>query len=36
MIQRNGAIDFLDTEKITRTAFALDEDHLKMHEIHKL
>ena len=36
VIQRNGALDFLDTEKITRTIFALDEDHLKMHEIHKL
>lgn len=36
VIQRNGALDFLDTEKITRTVFALDEDHLKMHEIHKL
>lgn len=36
VIQRNGALDFLDTEKITRTVFTLDEDHLKMHEIHKL
>lgn len=36
VIQRNGALDFLDTEKITRTVFALDEDHLKMHRIHKL
>lgn len=36
VIQRNGALDFLDTEKITKTVFALDEDHLKMHEIHKL
>lgn len=35
VIQRNGALDFLDTEKITRTVFALDKDHLKMHEIHK-
>lgn len=36
VIQRNGALDFLDTEKITRTIFAFDKDHLKMHEIHKL
>lgn len=37
VIQRNnGALDFLDTEKIIKTVFALDEDHLKMHEIHKL
>lgn len=36
VIQRNGALDFLDTEKITKTIFAFDEDHLKMHEIHKL
>lgn len=36
VIQRNGALDFLDTEKITRTVFAIDKDHLKMHEIHKL
>lgn len=36
VIQRNGAIDFLDTEKITKTVFAFDEDHQKMHEIHKL
>lgn len=36
VIQRNGALDFLDTEKLTRTVFALVEDHLKMHEIHKL
>lgn len=36
VIQRNGALDFLDTEKITKTVFALDGDHLKMHEIRKL
>ena len=36
VVQRNGALDFLDAEKITRTTFAFDEDHLKMHEIHKL
>lgn len=36
VIQRNGALDFLDTEKIIKTVFAFDEDHLKMHEIHKL
>ncbi len=36
VIQRNGALDFLDAEKITKTVFAFDGDHLKMHEIHKL
>lgn len=36
VIQRNGALDFLDAGKITRTIFAFDGDHLKMHEIHKL
>lgn len=36
VIQRNGALDFLDTEKITKTFFAFDEDHLKMHEVNKL
>ena len=36
VIQRNGALDFLDTDKIIRTVFALDGDRLKMHEIHKL
>ena len=36
VVQRNGALDLLDTEKVTKTVFALDEDHLKMHEIHKL
>ena len=36
VIQRNGAFDLLDNEKITKTVFAFDEDHLKMHEIHKL
>ncbi len=36
VVQRNGAFDFLDAEKITRTTFAFDEDHLKMQEIHKL
>ena len=36
VIQRNGAMDFLDTDKITRTVFAFDEDSLKMHNIHKL
>lgn len=36
VIQRNGALDFLEEEKIIRTVFALDGDHLKMHEIHKL
>ena len=36
VIQRNGAIDFLDTEKLSKTVFAFDEDHLKMHDIHKL
>lgn len=36
VIQRNGALDFLDAKKIIRTTFAFDEDHLKMQEIHKL
>ena len=36
VIQRNGAFDFIDAGKITKKVFALDEDHLKMHEIHKL
>ena len=36
VIQRNGALDYLDAGKISRTVFAFDEDHLKMHEIHKL
>lgn len=36
VVQRNAALDFLETEKITRTIFAFDEDHLKMNEINKL
>ncbi len=36
VIQRNGALDFLDADQITKTVFACDEDHLKMHEVHKL
>lgn len=36
VIQRNGALDFLDTNKINKTVFAFDEDHFKMHEINKL
>lgn len=36
VIQRNGALDFVDSKKITKTVFAFDEDHLKMHDIHKL
>ncbi len=36
VIQRNGALDFLDTGKIKRTVFAFDEDHLRMHEVRKL
>lgn len=36
VVQRNGALDFLDAGKITRTIFAFDGDHQKMHEIHKL
>lgn len=35
VIQRNGALDFLD-EGIIKTIFAFEDDHLKMHEIHKL
>ena len=36
VIQRNGALDFLDGETVTKTVFAFDGDHQKMHEIHKL
>lgn len=36
VIQRNGAFDYIDTGKIHRKIFAFDEDHLKMHEVHKL
>lgn len=36
VIQRNGAIDFLDTDRIKKTVFAFDEDHQKIHEIDKL
>ena len=35
VIQRNDALDFLD-DGITKAIFAFDEDHTKMHEIHKL
>lgn len=36
VIQRNGALDYLDAGKIKKTIFSFDGDHLKMHEIHKL
>lgn len=36
VIQRNGALDYLDADKMVWTTFAFDEDYLKMHEIHKL
>lgn len=36
VIQRNDAIDFLDTDKIVKTVFAFDEDHIRIHEIPKL
>lgn len=36
VIQRNGALDFIDGDKIRTTVFAFDGDHQKMHEIHKL
>ena len=36
VVQRNDAIDFLDNDKIVKTVFACDEDHLKMHEVKKL
>ncbi len=36
VIQRNGALDFLDDKKMTRTVFAFDEDHLKIHNVKKL
>ena len=35
VIQRNGALDFLDVG-ITRTVFAFEGDAAKMHTIHKL
>lgn len=35
VVQRNGALDFLD-EGITRTIFAFDGDHSKMHKINNL
>lgn len=36
VIQRNGALDFLDDKKMTRTVFAFDEDHLKIHNVNKI
>ena len=36
VIQRNGALDFLDEGKMIRTVFAFREDHEKMHQIRKL
>lgn len=36
VIQRNGALDFLDDKKMTRTVFAFDEDHTKIHNVNKL
>lgn len=36
VIQRNGALDLLETDKTSKTIFAFDEDHLKMHEVKKL
>ena len=36
VIQRKGALDFLDTDRIVKTVFAFDEDHTKMHEVQKL
>lgn len=36
VICRNGALDFLDEGKVTKTIFAFDEDHAKMHQVHKL
>ena len=36
VMQRNGAIDFLDKDKIVTTFFAFDEDRKKIHSITKL
>lgn len=36
VVQRNDAFDFLDKDRVTKTLFAFDGDHLKMHTIHKL
>ena len=36
VIQRNGALDYLDDGKIIKTVFAFDQDHLRMHDVHKL
>lgn len=36
VIRRNGALDFLEEEKIVKTVFAFDGDHVQMHAIEKL
>ena len=36
VIQRNNALDFLDSGKITTTIFAFNEDHRRIHEIKTL
>lgn len=36
VIQRNGALDFLDDGKITTSIFYCDEDHLQMHTVDRL
>lgn len=36
VVEKNGAIDFLDSEKIEKTVFYCEEDHKQMHSIHKL
>lgn len=36
VIQRNGALDFLDEDKVVKTIFAFRDDHTQMHVINKL
>lgn len=36
VIQRNGALDFLDVEKIVTTVYFCEDDHLQMHKVEKL
>ncbi len=36
VIQRVHALDFLDEDKVTFSVFAFDEDHSRVHDIHRL
>lgn len=36
VLQRNGAMDFLDEDKIVTTVFSCADDAAKMHSVHKL